>query len=250
MCQPTIRLYQSALTTQVLSSSMAQEEALSSIVQLDFQRILTRVRSKHAQTSLKTKRRSNLIVLLKRTVEEPELKQRISAHPGVIDHLAVLVQASSLLDSEDSATHNGKVTPAAKDAMATMVMRAYFISKDRNLDILFQNLPPSYNPSRRNFLPRDIKKLGRYYEISQGLVRSALGNLKTLSRRISIQALPVERPPMQTLQAVVGSFEATADRVCRGALPSKANRANIASQKWPDQYRNLQRQVCLVEGSC
>lgn len=169
---------------------MASQLLLSQVTQMCFLRILSRLRSKHAPRTQKTKDRPPLPAHLLKTISQchdEALVANARVFPTLRQQCIALNDAFQIL--EDSAESDDKTRHVE-----------CIIALAKQIDL--QTLATALGQSRevhsclREYMPRALQKLGRYLDIARGLVNAARTTQHALFQRIVV--LPVEPPEWST----------------------------------------------------
>ncbi|KAE9366049.1 hypothetical protein N431DRAFT_549061 [Stipitochalara longipes BDJ] len=144
-----------------------RKSLLREIIKLDFERILSRLRSRHIKKwTRKTVGKTPLIVQLSNTITENQLKSRLSQTQ---QHRARALQSLfTRLEGIENLRTDGR---EAEGLLVEIVMAAYDFSQDIDFNSVFENIPLS--PSLTKHLSEAIPKLGRYFSAASELVSLA-----------------------------------------------------------------------------
>lgn len=193
-----------------------RQELFRQIVTLDYARILSRLRSRHAERTRKTAGKPGLFALLSRTINDPSINP-----PGEkIKAEAAKARSHSKRMSETfdkfEATIDDDVAPSlSQDVLIDFLIQAYEFDTRSLQRVLQTSLSIDHN--LKTFLPQAVSKLGRYYCIACDLIDAARSSRYTLFRRISIEAL--EEPGFDTasIKDDLVSFDESLQRVTRSS---------------------------------
>ena len=171
---------------------------------LDKARIFSRLRSRHAAVTRKTKGKPTLSALLSRSIDDPSIKP----HGELAEARSVKARSqanrfSKAFEKIETTHDNYTSSSLFIDSMEDLLIQAYHFDT-RNLQNVLKT-SSSIDPTLKTFLPQAISKLGRYYCITCDLINAARSSQYTIFKRISIEAL--EEPVLDTAFAADGSTD-------------------------------------------
>jgi len=165
------------------------------IVVLDYSRILSRLRSRHAATTRKTMGKPGLLTLLDRRVNDPSINPRGERGKAMANEVrSHSKRLSEAFARFEVAPDNHAASSLSQDALMDIITQAYELDTGSLKTVL--QISPSIDPSLKTFLPEALSKLGRYYSIACDLIDAARSSKYTLFRRISVKA--VKQPELDT----------------------------------------------------
>lgn len=171
--------------------------ALRRIIALDEKRILSRLRSKHAAPSRKTRSKPPLPELLHRAINDPSMPSATTsgeAWMGIQIQVSPICETFRQLESLPLRSHD---TEALQHCLFDVV--GHFAAVDTtNLQAVLA-MARKLDPTLKTALPRAVSKLARYREIAADLVNAARGPDGMLLQRIRIEIL--QHPPPSTIQS-------------------------------------------------
>ena len=165
---------------------------LREIVKLDRDRILTRLRSRNAQTPRLTKDKGKplLLPLLDLAVNHVSIVQ--SSQLLETDLLEVRIQTAELRQlSEQLEDLEADAHQNIDELLVKIIQKSYEVHGTK-LTIILET-SRSHNESLKQFLPMAVGKIGRYYSINRNLV-SAARAFPELFSRIAIRICPRMQP--------------------------------------------------------
>src|SRR4051812_45436599 len=150
---------------------MDKDAVFQNVVALDLNRILSRLRSRHARTR-KTVGKQPLIVQLNEALYDKGVKARPGFEKTSLTAVRAKAQALRVLFDRlekisDLSTERTKV----EETICNIVTGAHEINKASGLSTALQRF--SGDPTLKRHLPEAIGKLGRYYSASSELVCAA-----------------------------------------------------------------------------
>lgn len=164
------------------------------IVTLDYCRILSRLRSKHAKKSSRSKGKSVLITLLDTAIREQSIKP--SPNITVMELADILTKITILkslfLKFEDIQEHSA-ASSAVQDAAMELITQMHSLASSTKLELAL-NSSKALDPELKRFLPEAVGKLGRYYSICRDLVCIARSEEYPMFKSINIETCPISRP--------------------------------------------------------
>jgi hypothetical protein len=145
---------------------------LQQVIALDQHRILSRLRSRHAERTRKTAGKQALIAQLNQVICDKSIKARLGFAKSRLTTVREGAQALQVLFTRLESI----LDPRAKEVevqkvLGEIVKEAYEFTRENDLSIALQNF--SGNPSLKNHLPEAIGKLARYYSAAFELVCAA-----------------------------------------------------------------------------
>ncbi|TVY32390.1 hypothetical protein LSUB1_G008540 [Lachnellula subtilissima] len=171
----------------------ADRDALfQKVIALDRNRILSRLRSRHARTR-RTIRKQLLIVQLNKALHDKSTKARPGFERSSLEAIRAKAQALKVLFVR--LEHISDLTMErvnAEDIIRSIVKGAHEISKETGLSTALQTC--SGNPSLKHHLPEAFSKLGRYYSASLELVCAARDRTCRVFENIQVEPVEVLVP--------------------------------------------------------
>ncbi|KAL8822476.1 MAG: hypothetical protein Q9191_006787 [Dirinaria sp. TL-2023a] len=164
------------------------------IVTLDYCRILSRLRSKHAKQSSRSKGKSVLITLLDTAIRDQSIKP--SPNITVMELADILTKITILkalfLKFEDIQEHSA-ASSAVQGAAMELITQMHSLASSTKLKVAL-NSSKTLDPELKAFLPEAVGKLGRYYSICCDLVCIARSEQYPMFKSINIESCPISRP--------------------------------------------------------
>ncbi|KAL8724139.1 MAG: hypothetical protein Q9166_008112 [cf. Caloplaca sp. 2 TL-2023] len=193
-----------------------RKDLFRQIVILDEPRILSRLRSRHAARTRKTRGKPSLLPLLSRTIHDKSVHGRNETTKTSLTRIqSSSKQLSDRFSDFEAARESGSTNNASLDVLLDLLTRI------REFDVcsLQTALESSsfIEPSLKTYLPLAIRKLGRYHCITCDLVDAARSFQYTLFRRISVQALEKPHLDMTFIADHSAGFNRTLQRVTRSS---------------------------------
>ena len=164
------------------------------IVNLDYCCILSRLRSRHAKKTSRSKGKSVLINLLDIAIRD----QSIQPSPNItVRELADIITKINTLKAlfvkfEDIQEHSAASSVVQDVAMELITQMHDLVSRTKLK--LALNSSQTLNPELTTFLPEAVEKLGRYYSISCELVCIARSEEYSIFNSITIETSPTLLP--------------------------------------------------------
>ncbi|KAG9227964.1 hypothetical protein BJ875DRAFT_530805 [Amylocarpus encephaloides] len=183
------------------NSKDADQDALfQKVVALDLDRILSRLRSRHARTR-RTIGKQPLMVQLNEALHDKSVRARPGFEKSSLKAMKAKAQALKILFVRlEHISDRTMERVNAEDIVRGIVKGAHEISKEAGLSIALEAF--SGDPSLKHHLPEAVGKLGRYYSASLELVCAARDRTCRVFK--SIQVEPVEVLVPDTCQEVAG----------------------------------------------
>lgn len=165
-----------------------REALLREIVAMDFERILSRIRSRHSKRTRKTDGKTPLITQLSDTIRENSLKRKVNETGR--EKMQALQVLFARLEGISNLRGNRN---EAEEVLAKIVKAAYEFTKATDLASALENL--KINPSLKEHLPKAMTKLGQYFSAASDLVSAARDRSCRLFRNIRIEPFQIQVPP-------------------------------------------------------
>ena len=179
---------------------------------MDEPRVLSRLRSKHAARTQKTKGRPELLPFLDKTIHDKSIPDRGEMMKTSLTSLRSYSKQMSKVFYEFEAARGSDST---KNASCDMLLHLLTQISDLDVGSLEIALGSSskIDPGLKASLPLAISKISRYHHISCDLVDAARSPQYTLFQRISIQAIAKPALDMAFIADQSANFEETFRRV-------------------------------------
>jgi hypothetical protein len=174
---------------------------LSEIIKLDFERILSRLRSRHIlKWTRKTIGKTPLITQLSNTIRENSLESSLTEIGR--DRAQVLEVLYTRLEAIPDVRADRK---EAEEALAAIVKAAYDFTQATELSSVLESL--QLNQSLKEHLAESMTKLGQYFSVASDLVSAAREKSWRLFQNIDVEPFHVEVPPFiqREFQSLVSS---------------------------------------------
>ncbi|KAL8917940.1 MAG: hypothetical protein Q9172_005631 [Xanthocarpia lactea] len=193
-----------------------RQDLFRQVIILDEPRILSRLRSTHAERSRKTIGKPALLPLLRRTLDDALIHGRCETTSTSLTRLqSSSEQLSKRFSDFEAAGQSIIKNDASRDILLDILTRI----SEFDVSSLQTVLASAHflDPSIKTYLPLAMSKLGRYYFVTCDLVDAARGSQNVLFRRISVQA--TERPglDMAFMADRSAEFDQTLQRVTRSS---------------------------------
>jgi hypothetical protein len=174
------------------------------IVILDFQRILSRLRSRHAKSRKAFGKRA-IIAQLNEVISHESIKARQSITKKKLKALREMARSlEDLFVKLECISDSSANTSILQQILQDIVKGSYEFTIAANLGTVIENF--SGNPSLKKHLPEAIGKLGRYYAASVELVCAARDKTCGIFQRIQVESFYVPRP--SNIEAPIGKVHA------------------------------------------
>ncbi|KAK2783568.1 hypothetical protein FQN52_009572 [Onygenales sp. PD_12] len=148
-------------------SSVNVDAIYQLVVAFDRQRILSRLRSRHAKNSIKSRGKRPLMELLSETIHDPLLKPKKSISSSQLNELRRKTSIMSSLFADFEASGDAAI-------LVDLLRCIHDYDLEKHLSAFCRaNLKGRPNDSTLKFLPKGIGKLSQYYSISCKLVSAA-----------------------------------------------------------------------------
>ena len=212
-----------------------RKELLDCIVALDIDRILSRLRSKHAARTRKTVGKQGLILLLDWAVNHPSIKSRTNGAKALLAEGRTKV--STLKESfeylERLQTHNVK-SNAGHCTIKRIIEQVYRFTSEVDLKAILSK-STELNPNLVNSLPTLLGKVGRYCSLCHNLVDAARDPRYTIFRRITVEILTPLAIDRSYISQHPSSFDDILNRVHKANLRSQL--LTLARQRYASRMR-------------
>ncbi|RFU33731.1 hypothetical protein B7463_g2601, partial [Scytalidium lignicola] len=169
------------------------QDLFRQVVILDFHRILSRLRSRHAKRSIRTAGKPALVIQL----NDVFFDESIMARPGLvltdIQHLRDKAQRLKVLYSSlEHLSTSSDNTSKMQEILGEIVQQAHELTATTDLSNVLQRLLG--NPNLKTHLLNAIGKLGRYYSVSDELVCAARDRKHQIFQSIQVEAFNIQKP--------------------------------------------------------
>ncbi|MCJ1252132.1 hypothetical protein MMC30_009370 [Trapelia coarctata] len=215
------------------------------IVTLDYCRILSRLRSRHAKKTSRNKDKPVLITLLDTAIRD----QSIQPSPNIttMELVSILTKVNTLkalfMKFEDIQEHSA-ASSEVQDVAMELITQMHDLASQTKLNLAL-NSSTKVNAELKTFLPEAVGKLGRYYSISYELVCVARSEEYSIFSSITIESSPTLRPsqpsnvdknvhPLTALQNILRPGSAVQSRSFK---PSLERRLGKPIQVALDEFR-------------
>ena len=163
------------------------------IVTLDYFRILSRLRSKHAKKTSRSKDKPVLLTLLNTALHD----QSVQPSPNITDlELEIVRTQVNALEAlfkrfEDIPKHRA-ASREVQDVAMDLITLMHDLASQMKLQSALES--SRLNSGFKSFLPEAVGKLGRYYSISYELVCAARSKEYSIFHSVAIETSPIRRP--------------------------------------------------------
>lgn len=164
------------------------------IVTLDYCRILSRLRSRHAKKTSRSKGKPMLITLLDTAIQDQSVQP--SPNITVMELTDVLIKIKTLkalfMKFEDIQEHSA-ASSVVQDVAMELISQMHDLASYTKFKLALNSSKTLY-PELKRFLPEAVEKLGRYYSISCELVCIARSEEYSIFNSITIETASTLRP--------------------------------------------------------
>jgi hypothetical protein len=209
-----------------------KEDLLREIVAMDFERILSRIRSRHiGRRTRKTNGKTPLITQLCDTIRENSLKRKMNETGR--ENMQALQALFARLEGISNLCANRN---EAEEVLAKIVKAAYEFTKATDLASVLEDL--KLNPSLKEHIPKAMTKLGQYFSAASDLVSAARDRSCRLFRNIRIEPFQIQVPPFIKESSC-----------CSVPLGLKKPKGNLQIRRIMEAEKSLQKRVSeITEG--
>lgn len=164
------------------------------IVTLDYYRILSRLRSRHAKKTSRNKSKPILITLLDTAVQDPSIRPSPAITVmELADVRRKLKTLKSLFTKFEDIQEHSAASSMVQDVAMELITQMHDLASQTKLKLALDS-SKTLNPELKLFLPEAVGKLGRYYSISYELVCVARSEEYSVFHSITIETCPTLRP--------------------------------------------------------
>lgn len=192
-----------------------QQDLFRQIVTLDEPRILSRLR---AMGTRKGKKKSELLSSLKRVVHDESIFGPDEISQAKITSMrSCTIQLSEIFSQFETARMNHSPIKVQRDILIDLLIQIGNFDVDCLETVLAMSPVNVIHPDTKAYLPRAMRKIGRYFRIACDLTSAARSPEYTLFRRISVQS--IEQPHFDMAFKVDHSvdFDHAVERVTRSS---------------------------------
>ncbi len=199
------------------------------IVTLDYFRILSRLRSRHAKKTSRNKDKPVLFTLLNTSIHDQSIQSSLNVTISELQVVRVKINVLETLFKrfEDIPEHS-VTSPQIQDVAMDLITRIHDLASQTKFKWALKS-SSRLDPGLKSFLPEAVGKLGRYYSISYELVCVVRSREYSIFNRISIEAYPIRRPsqpsnvdknfhPLTVLQNILRPRNAVQSKALRPSL--------------------------------
>ena len=202
---------------------------LRCIVTMDYFRILSRLRSRHAQKTFRKKDKPVLLTLLNTSIHDPSIQPSRNITISELQIVRAKVKAVETLFKrfEDIPEHSA-ASPEVQDVAMDLITHMHDLASQMKFKLALES-SSRLDPGLRSFLLEAVEKLSRYYSISYQLVYAARSKEYSIFNRIAIEAYSIPRPsqpsdvdknshPLTALQNILRPRNVVQSRALRPSL--------------------------------
>ena len=189
---------------------------LRRVVVLDYPRILTRLRSRHAKSFKNIANKPPRIIQLRAAVYDESVGPEGSVSQENLEEIrSRATDLENLFLRFESVANYPQGLSAAESILRDILKQAHELTSQTDLGAALRT-SSKLEASLKQALPEAIGKLGRYYSASHDLVRTASSSRYRLFRRISIETTHVPEPiPIKKAHQ-----KSTLDKILEHLFPS------------------------------
>ena len=218
------------------SKDVGSHEVLREIVRLDFWRILSRLRSRHAKRSRKTAGKPPLVAQLSAAVNNTLLRKhhklsenKVSAlreRVHVINNLFSALEA--LLSVEDELCE-------AQELLMCIVEHLNEVAKGKMLTSMLDAIEEP-NIEVRNHLLSSVGKLGRYYSASQDLIHAVRREQYSIFNRICVESFQLPSMPKSHVVEHASTLQSSINDLVKRETSCRSRGAAFSAQKYLGKF--------------
>lgn len=207
------------------------------IILHDEPRILSRLRSRHAERTSRSKVKPLLLELLCNTVNDPSIRCRGAVAKANLKRAQQDCENLMRVFSDFEAARDDPTSREAQDLLVDLMYQIHEFDT-RNLENVLRT-PPTMDPSTRDFLPFAIKKLRQYYGVAADLIKAARGSQSHLFKRVSVEVLEDPMVNTSTNNAQIDQvFQRLAGRLTTRSRKRHQNTIIMARDRFRRRFEN------------
>ena len=183
------------MTLSSVNPKVADSQSLfRQVVTLDYWRILSRLRSKHAKITRRTKDKPILIKLLCRAMHNESIKAGSKVTHRKLEEIRTRVDdLNSVFDKFENITDHQAKSSGVQDTSMDLIRQAYELALLPELrDVLGSS--QDLDPGLKTFLPEAIGKVGKYYGASLELVAAARYKAYSVFNHVMVKTVNLQGP--------------------------------------------------------
>ena len=168
------------------------------IVTMDYFRILSRLRSRHATKKARDKAKPALITQLNTAIHDQSVQPSSTVTSWDLDNIRTKIKALDALfvKFEDISQHSA-VSTEVQDVVMELIIDMHDLTSQMKLRLALQS-SSRLEPGLVTFLPDAVEKLARYYSIAHELVCTARTSEYSIFNHIAIGNCTIRPPPQPT----------------------------------------------------
>lgn len=165
-----------------------------SIVTLDYFRILSRLRSRHAKRTFRSKDKPVLLTLLNTALHD----QSVQPSPNITNLELEIVRTQinalkALFKRFEDISEHCAASLEVQDVAMDLITLMHDLASQMKLKSALES-SSRLDPGLKSFLPEAVGKLGRYYSISYELVCAARSKEYSIFHSVAIETSSIRRP--------------------------------------------------------
>ena len=165
---------------------------LRQIVVLDYYRILSRLRSRHAKSTSKTRGRPALLLQLNEAIHDTSVVSRGKVTRNDLSRIREMTRdLKALFMSFEAISDHRAESSTVQETASSIITQAHELSSLLEPAL---NTTTKLDPSLKRHLPEAVGKLGRYYTASRELICAARSKSHNIFRHVTIETCQVPGP--------------------------------------------------------
>ena len=186
---------------------------LKEIIAMDYDRILTRLRSQHARKTNKTRGKPLLLLQLDNALHDSSVKASSVLSKDKLQKMRAIARQLHVLGEDlESIQHDERAPQTGQHVLLKIVTKANELHLLDGLGVALRSAI-SMDPSVVKHLPKAVGKLSRYYSVSSGLVSAARCRRYRIFNDIEIK--PYQLPGPAKITGLETSLETALQNVVR-----------------------------------
>ena len=197
-----------------------EPKLLRDIVELDYDRIVSRLRSKHAAATSKTQGKQPLVSFLNTTMLDPSIIQKKGI---LLSNLRSLINQLLLASNAfEHRAHNSAEEKESVELLIEVISQAYRLSIREDLRLALAT-SSRIDPGLKDFFPKALKKLGRYFCACKDIINAARSHEFSRFKQVTVEVLPTASGQSK-IPRLTSNFDDVLSRVTNRTSTTRKNR--------------------------
>lgn len=240
--------------TEIINAGNAKEDdcltLLRCITRMDQQKILCRLRSRHAARTRRTSNKRSPLIHLHEAVQDPSIRANGAAAHTDLRRLREKAKELGLMFTQfESKTGLGAVNPESLETLSEILQTVHAFKSTWTAQLIAAlRSSPKIDPSMREYLPIAIGKLARYSEATRYLISLARNRSLSVFSNVKVESAQICLPNQPLFQGPFPSLEQSWKNVIDATTPARGHKMNLTiesflGRSYHDDARNFEARV-------